>query len=73
MEPLPLFNKIDYLAAMSIEQRTALAENPMKGDCDTPPDSPQKDQENAPVNSPQHAVEPTRFGDWERAGRCIDF
>jgi hypothetical protein len=30
-----------------------------------------------PVHSPEHGgpkgPEPTRFGDWERNGRCIDF
>ncbi len=47
-----------------------------------PPDSPQADDlvpPAAPVDVAQDeeggptGPEPTRFGDWERKGRCIDF
>lgn len=29
--------------------------------------------EPAPLEVPPRPVEPTRYGDWEKAGRCIDF
>ena len=34
-----------------------------------PPDATERPQE---VGGPK-GPEPTRYGDWERAGRCIDF
>jgi hypothetical protein len=33
----------------------------------------QPDQELAPEIGGPKGPEPTRYGDWERAGRCIDF
>jgi hypothetical protein len=36
------------------------------------PDSQPKATLNREVGGPK-GPEPTRFGDWERAGRCIDF
>ena len=48
--------------------------------------APQEEQPDPPVAKPAEAVppqpreiggrdgpEPTRYGDWEKAGRCIDF
>jgi hypothetical protein len=35
----------------------------------TPPDASQKPKE---IGGPK-GLEPTRYGDWEKAGRCIDF
>ena len=38
-----------------------------------------KDAENAPQDEPPKEIggregpDPTRYGDWEKAGRCIDF
>ena len=31
-----------------------------------------EDQQKAPLNS-ETLIDPTRYGDWERNGRCIDF
>jgi hypothetical protein len=41
---------------------------------DDPPPQPVRGPEQPPgeVNGPR-GPEPTRFGDWERAGRCSDF
>ncbi len=25
------------------------------------------------INGPKSGIEPTRYGDWERKGRCVDF
>ncbi|MCX7037161.1 MAG: DUF1674 domain-containing protein [Proteobacteria bacterium] len=40
-------------------------------------ENPQSGTVPAPVQSVEHGgppgPEPTRFGDWERKGRCIDF
>lgn len=42
-------------------------------------DAPEADASKAPGEAPAKEVggpagpEPTRFGDWERKGRCIDF
>jgi hypothetical protein len=42
-------------------------------------EDPQPKTESQPQGSPSREIggpkgpEPTRFGDWERAGRCIDF
>jgi hypothetical protein len=35
----------------------------------TPPENPKKPKE---IGGPK-GLEPTRYGDWEKAGRCIDF
>ena len=34
-----------------------------------PPENPKKPKE---IGGPK-GLEPTRYGDWEKAGRCIDF
>jgi hypothetical protein len=34
---------------------------------------PQRDLDPVPEIGGPKGPEPTRFGDWERAGRCIDF
>jgi len=36
------------------------------------PQEPEKHSRPKEIGGPKGA-EPTRFGDWERAGRCIDF
>jgi hypothetical protein len=37
-----------------------------------PPGSQQEGSQTREIGGPK-GPEPTRFGDWERAGRCIDF
>jgi len=43
---------------------------------ETPPDST-PDMVEQPVETPEHGgregPDPTRYGDWEKNGRCIDF
>ena len=43
----------------------------------TPPVAKGEDQPVSPVRPPEFGgpkgPEPTRYGDWERKGRCIDF
>lgn len=58
---------------MSSDQRIKVEEQPGQRDRDTSSELPPKDQEGILEISPGTVVEPTRFGDWERAGRCIDF
>ncbi|MBI2994978.1 MAG: DUF1674 domain-containing protein [Gammaproteobacteria bacterium] len=36
------------------------------------PDTPGKNQSQKEIGGPA-GPEPTRYGDWERRGRCIDF
>ena len=36
------------------------------------PASVNKDRENTEKGGPQ-GPEPTRYGDWERGGKCVDF
>lgn len=38
----------------------------------TPTDPTKDDGKTPEIGGPQ-GPEPTRYGDWERAGRCIDF
>jgi hypothetical protein len=45
-----------------------------------PEDRPRAEEPHQPTDEPNRreiggpkGPEPTRFGDWERAGRCIDF
>jgi hypothetical protein len=45
---------------------------------DLPPSTPPADADTAAANPPaeiggRDGPEPTRFGDWELRGRCIDF
>jgi shikimate dehydrogenase len=37
------------------------------------PDAEQKDASRSPEVGGPEGPEPTRYGDWERKGRCIDF
>ena len=39
---------------------------------DPPPETPQTPQRPKEYGGPK-GPEPTRYGDWEKAGRCIDF
>lgn len=47
-------------------------------DCDTPDDTV-KGQDDRQDDRPEREIggrkgpDPTRYGDWEKAGRCIDF
>lgn len=45
--------------------------NPPANGNDVPP-QPQASPATKEVNGPK-GLEPTRYGDWERNGRCIDF
>jgi hypothetical protein len=68
-----LLDKIDYLGTMSIHQRIAEEEVSPKGDCDPLSESPSEEPKGREKEALSPPLEPTRFGDWERAGRCIDF
>ncbi|MBU6470242.1 MAG: DUF1674 domain-containing protein [Gammaproteobacteria bacterium] len=37
-----------------------------------PPAAPQPERKPREIGGPK-GPEPTRYGDWEKAGRCIDF
>jgi hypothetical protein len=58
---------------MSIDQRLKAEENAIPEGQDAALDAPSSNREESSKALPPKAVEPTRFGDWERAGRCIDF
>lgn len=73
MGPLPLFFKIDYLEAMSTQQPNEANERPLAEGGDPRLKSHFSDVEADSKNSCPIIADPTRFGDWERAGRCIDF
>jgi len=38
-----------------------------------PDDNPQTDSERPKEIGGRGGLDPTRYGDWEKAGRCIDF
>lgn len=48
--------------------RTREAENPKNG----PASGPEKIRETREIGGPK-GPEPTRYGDWEKKGQCIDF
>ncbi|MCB1749406.1 MAG: DUF1674 domain-containing protein [Gammaproteobacteria bacterium] len=52
----------------SKDQRTD-QQRPAADDSDTAPEAPVRPRE---IGGPK-GPEPTRYGDWERKGRCIDF
>ena len=56
-----------------MDQHIEVEEQSGQVDRDRLSDSPSEDQEGITKTPPGTVVEPTRFGDWERAGRCIDF
>lgn len=63
----------------SLTQPQSPPESPPRAGADTAPDENMTPGENeqavekaAEVGGPS-GPEPTRFGDWERKGRCIDF
>ena len=39
----------------------------------TPPEKPRKEASRPREIGGPKGLEPTRYGDWERKGRCIDF
>ncbi len=43
--------------------------NPQVNDTEQKAENPQSADESAEVEK----VEPTRYGDWEKNGRCVDF
>lgn len=52
-------------------------EDPAAG-TDTKPDNTRSDGEDRPLDPGREiggrgGLDPTRYGDWEKAGRCIDF
>jgi hypothetical protein len=49
-----------------------VAKSPADKEPGQPPPPVAKGQEIQEINGPK-GPEPTRFGDWERKGRCIDF
>jgi shikimate dehydrogenase len=54
---------------------SATTEAGAAGNAEKPDDHHQKIQEKAKeieIGGPK-GLEPTRYGDWEKAGRCIDF
>lgn len=55
------------LRFMSDEREKAKPEQDAKAADTTPSDQPVRE-----IGGPK-GPEPTRFGDWERAGRCVDF
>lgn len=71
--PLPLFRKIDYLEHMrivSLEQHPTQAKSPTADPAREIPFAAEPERTDKRSGD---GVEPTRYGDWERAGRCIDF
>jgi hypothetical protein len=37
------------------------------------PPAPERPAAPAEIGGRKHGLEPTRYGDWEKNGRCIDF
>jgi len=68
-----LLGKIDYLGVMSIHEPIAGDETPPSGVRDTITEKEFVDPKGRPQEPASPPLDPTRFGDWERAGRCIDF
>ncbi|MCC2655931.1 MAG: hypothetical protein K0Q76_1039 [Panacagrimonas sp.] len=50
-----------------------LAAKEPKGDVTSPPVPPQAPGAVPEIGGRKSGLEPTRFGDWEKDGRCIDF
>ena len=55
--------------AMSEPDAIDKAEQPESKPDDTPPAEPERPKE----IGGRGGLDPTRYGDWEKAGRCIDF
>lgn len=55
------------------------SQTPTRGRANATPDRPPRAERNGPAESAVAEIggpkgpEPTRYGDWERGGRCIDF
>lgn len=64
-------------AATSSQAPDSMAQVPIADDIATPPAAAAKPLPAAPARKPEiggpKGPEPTRYGDWEKAGRCIDF
>jgi hypothetical protein len=57
-----------------VSETQAKTQVPQRARDDDPPPQPTRGPQQPPgeVNGPK-GPEPTRFGDWEKGGRCIDF
>ena len=65
----------EFAAVPNAPSDVASANNPAVRATHTPPEPPDASavaQQPLEVGGPK-GPEPTRFGDWERNGRCIDF
>lgn len=54
------------------KQQTSEKHQPTPPDTTTEPNNPRNDPKPKEIGGPK-GLEPTRYGDWEKAGRCIDF
>ena len=63
---------MDYLDVMSGEKSIEEAVRGQEDSMVSPPPSPVIQNE-AVAGSRAPLPDPTRYGDWERSGRCIDF
>jgi hypothetical protein len=61
---------------LSLDHVVMSEQKPTKQDAETPVDEPPAGHKKVSVKDetggPQ-GPEPTRYGDWERKGRCVDF
>lgn len=65
-------------AILSLKDRVAMNKNDQSKLPPQPSVIPDSSQDNPPPEKPREyggpkGPEPTRYGDWEKAGRCIDF
>ena len=67
---------VHFQASTSSQTPDSAAQAPITADSTSPP-AAAKPLPAAPARKPEiggpKGPEPTRYGDWEKAGRCIDF
>ena len=62
------------MSAQDPENKAESVDSKARSDADPKPDdNPQTDLERPKEIGGRGGLDPTRYGDWEKAGRCIDF
>ena len=56
-----------------MSEKEIIGEGVEKADKPTPKPEPEAANEKVPEFGGREGLEPTRYGDWEKNGRCIDF
>jgi len=63
-----------YNSTMATKDHAQTPEHPSdSGDAESSPSTPEPQSSPREIGGRKKGLDPTRYGDWEKNGRCIDF